>query len=161
MATPSNWTWAGDPADGRAIIVDVDGVIADAMHRQHYLDGARRDWRGFFGACDEDPPIDSLIRFVALLTDDMTVVLLTARPYYVHAKTVDWLERHAVRWDLLVMRGRGHERLSSAGFKKRSVAELVDHGLTIEVALDDDLNNIEMYQSEGIPAVYIHSGYYD
>jgi len=41
------------------------------------------------------------------------------------------------------------------------VKELRERGFEIKVAFEDDLRNIEMFRSEGVPCVYIHSGYYD
>lgn len=159
---PDNWAWSADPVEGgRGVIVDIDGVISDASHRQHYLDGARRDWRGFFGACDLDPPIDSLVRMIDLFDPGISVLLMTARPYYVQDKTLEWLGAHGVRWDLLVMRGRADEGVTSARFKRRAAKELIEVGFEIEVAIDDDIRNIEMFRSLGLPAVYIHSGYYE
>ncbi len=162
MSTPENWIWAdGSVGGGRAVIVDVDGVIADASHRQWYLDGARRDWRGFFEACVDDPPIDAVIRLVALFDPDVVVVLLTARPYYVTDQTETWLRANGVRWDLLVLRARADERTSSVPFKRRIVGELRQAGFDLELAIDDDINNVGMYHEEAVPAVYIHSGYYE
>ena len=61
-----NWRWrdeAGAPA--RAVIFDIDGVLADAAGRQHYLDWG--DWRSFFDACGDDPVIDEIERLLELL----------------------------------------------------------------------------------------------
>ncbi len=38
-------------------VVDIDGVLADATHRQHHLEGRPKDWDAFFAAVGEDPPI--------------------------------------------------------------------------------------------------------
>jgi hypothetical protein len=136
-------------------------VISDATHRQWYLEGARRDWRGFFEACVADPPIPSLVRLVALFDPDVAVVLLTARPHYVSQQTEAWLRANDVRWNLLVTRARADERTSSAPFKRKVVGGLRAEGFDLELALDDDMANIGMYHQEAVPAVYIHSGYYE
>ncbi len=39
-------------------------------------------------------------------------------------------------------------------------ATLVKEGFDIRLALDDDPKNHAMYVSEGVPCIYIHSGYY-
>ena len=39
--------------DSEIVIFDLDGVISDASHRQHFLKGAEKDWDGFFSACTE------------------------------------------------------------------------------------------------------------
>ena len=38
--------------------------------------------------------------------------------------------------------------------------DLVKEGFDIRLALDDDPKNHAMYVSEGVPCIYIHSGYY-
>ena len=38
--------------------------------------------------------------------------------------------------------------------------DLVTKGFDIRLALDDDPKNHAMYVSEGVPCIYIHSGYY-
>jgi hypothetical protein len=41
------------------------------------------------------------------------------------------------------------------------VGELRDYGFDLRLAFEDDRRNVEMFHGEGIPCVYIHSGYYD
>ncbi len=43
----------------------------------------------------------------------------------------------------------------------RVLADLRASGYVPELAVDDDPRNAEMYRSEGVPVVYVHSGYYD
>jgi len=143
------------------VVFDIDGVLSDARHRQHFIErGTRRDWRGFFDACEADPLITESARLVELLDPSIRVVLLTGRPVRVEPQTVAWLERFGLRWDVLIMRDRGD--YSAAGeFKRQVVADLRHHGFDLRLAFEDDPRNHEMFQSEGVPCVYIHSGYYE
>ncbi len=155
---PENWTWRSEPlAGGPAVIFDIDGVLADAQGRQHYLE--RGDWRSFFEACGDDPVIEEIERLLELLDAGLAVVLLTGRPLRVRPHTLGWLGRYGLRWDLLVMRERGDYR-GVDRFKRTSVAELREWGFDQRLALDDDPKNHAMYVSEGVPCLYIHSGYY-
>ena len=140
------------------MLVDIDGVLSDAAHRQGFA--KRRDWRGFFSAAPEDPPIESLITMVRLFAPELAVVLLTARPSWLSDATVTWLGEHDVRWDLLVIREPDDHEPSHV-YKRHEVTRIRDHGFEILVALEDDLVNVRMLQAEGIRSVYIHSGYYD
>ena len=148
------------------LVVDVDGVLSDASGRQHLLAGAERRWEAFFEASVEDPPIPEGIALAGALaagTEDgpsRPTVLLTARPARLADTTVAWLDRHGVPWDLLVMRVDGDHR-SSPDVKRAALADLRATGHVPELALDDDPRNAEMYRSEGVPVVYVHSGYYD
>ena len=45
-------------------------------------------------------------------------------------------------------------------FKRRVVRDLLAYGFDLRLALDDDPKNHVMYVSEGVPCIYIHSGYY-
>jgi phosphoglycolate phosphatase-like HAD superfamily hydrolase len=160
-AVPDNWRWrAGRVTPGAAVVFDMDGVLSDAAGRQHFLEAPRRDWRSFFEACGDDPLVDEVARLLELLDPDLAVVLLTARPIRVQPQTLGWLDRYKLRWDLLIMREFG-DYDSSPEFKLRTVAELRAYGFDLRLAFEDDRRNYDMFHAQGIPCIYIHSGYYD
>ena len=61
MDHPDNWiSNTGRPIGGPTVVLDLDGVISDATHRQHYLAAEAskdKDWTGFFHACVDDSVI--------------------------------------------------------------------------------------------------------
>jgi hypothetical protein len=142
------------------VVFDIDGVLSDAAGRQHYLERGRRDWNAFFDACGDDPLITEVGRLLELLDDDLVVVLLTGRPISVQRITMAWLERYRLRWDLLIMRDYGDYQ-QAMHFKQRSVAELRSHEFDLRLAFEDDRRNVAMFHREGVPCVYIHSGYFE
>ena len=95
-----------------------------------------------------------------LLAPDLSVVLLTARPERVHHLTEAWLHRYQIRWDVLVMRPWGDYDVSR-DFKQSSVWDLRRYGFELALAIEDDRRNVAMFREEGVPCIYIHSGYYD
>ena len=142
------------------MVFDIDGVLSDAASRQHFIERGRRDWRAFFDACGDDPLIEEVARLVELLDPGLRVVLLTGRPQRVQPQTLAWLERYGLRWDLLIMRDVG-DYSAAREFKRDTVAQLRAHGFDLRLAFEDDRRNLEMFRSEGVPSLYIHSGYYD
>ena len=143
------------------MVVDIDGVLSNADTRQHFLDDKRRrNWRAFFDACGEDTLIEEVGRLLQLLDPGLVVVLLTGRPLRVQPLTVEWLERYGVRWDLLIMRTSG-DYSAAREFKRETVRYLKDRGFDLQLALEDDPRNREMFHDEGLPCIYIHSGYYE
>jgi hypothetical protein len=145
------------------VIVDLDGVLADASHRQDVLfsgPGRRKNWKAFFDLAGEDAVIDEVARATELFDSALCVVLLTARPTTIRDVTLQWLEQHGLRWELLVMRPEGDYR-SSPDAKRMAVYELRSAGFDLRLAFDDDRRNVDMFHDEGIPCVYIHSGYYE
>jgi beta-phosphoglucomutase-like phosphatase (HAD superfamily) len=159
-AARRNWWWRDGAAAGPAVVFDLDGVLSDAASRQHFLEGRRRDWDRFFEACGDDPLIEEVARLLHLLDPRLGVVLLTGRPASVQPQTAAWLHRYVLRWDLLVMRDVG-DYAAAREFKRRSVGELRSAGLDLRLSFEDDRRNAEMFRQEGVPCVYIHSGYYD
>jgi phosphoglycolate phosphatase-like HAD superfamily hydrolase len=158
----THWRWRdAEIAGGRAVVFDIDGVLSDASDRQHYLSGpGRRDWKRFFEAAGDDAVIEEVARLTDLIDPTLTLVLLTARPTTIRDLTVTWLERHGLRWDLLVMRPEG-DYMPSPDAKRLAVHELRAAGFELALAFDDDRRNVDMFHSEGVPCIYLHSGYYE
>jgi phosphoglycolate phosphatase-like HAD superfamily hydrolase len=158
---PIHWHWRDGPVEpGPAVVFDMDGVLSDAAGRQHLLERPRRDWDAFFEAVGEDQLIDEVARLLEVLDPSLRIVLLTARPIRVQPQTVAWLGEHDLRWDLLVMRDWG-EYGAAREFKRDAVHDLRAHGFELRLAFEDDRRNVDMFHREGVPCVYIHSGYYD
>ena len=145
---------------GPAVVFDIDGVLSDAAGRQHYLERGRRDWNAFFDACGEDPLITEVGRMLELLDPSLAIVLLTGRPISVQPITFAWLERYQLRWDVLIMRDYGDYQAATQ-FKRRTVHELREHDIDPQLAFEDDRRNVAMFHREGVPCVYIHSGYFE
>jgi hypothetical protein len=158
---PEIWRWRDGPVPpGPAVVFDLDGVLSDAGGRQHLLERPRRDWDAFFEACGDDALIAEVARLLEVLDADLRVVLLTARPIRVQPQTLTWLGVHGLRWDLLVMRDWG-DYGASRDFKRDAVRDLRERGFDLRLAFEDDRRNVDMFHGEGVPCVYIHSGYYD
>ena len=40
-------------------VFDIDGVLADARHREHHVSGRPKDWDAFFAAVGDDPVVEA------------------------------------------------------------------------------------------------------
>lgn len=157
---PVTWKWRTEPVrSGPVVVFDMDGVLTNSAHRQHFIEGPEQDWDAFFAACDGDAEISEIREVLDLIDVRTRVVLLTSRPIAVQAQTLAWLQHTNMRWDLLVMR-ESREEMTSREFKKLEAQRLLDAGFDIRVVFDDDQRNIEAFHELGLRAVYVHSGYY-
>jgi hypothetical protein len=157
----AHWWWREEPcAPSRAVIVDIDGVLADAQGRQHLLRGELHDWNAFFDASGSDPVFQEVHTLLTLLDPSLLVLLVTARPVRVRSVTLEWLGRHELRYDLLAMRPAG-EFAPAADVKRDVLGELREDSFSLELAIEDDPSIKDMYDDEGVPCLYLHSGYYD
>lgn len=162
---PDNWRWRDGAIEqpGRAVVFDIDGVLSDAAGRQHFIEGGggrRKDWDAFFEACGDDPLIEEVGRLLELLDDDLQILLLTGRPIWVQPQTLAWLDHYELRWDVLVMRDYG-DYMAAREFKRWTIADFRRYGFDLRLAFEDDPRNRDMFRDEGVPCVYIHSGYFD
>tara|TARA_B100001079_G_C16190367_1_gene416927 strand:- start:193 stop:669 length:477 start_codon:yes stop_codon:yes gene_type:complete len=156
-----DWTWKSKEATKEEVVIfDLDGVISDATHRQHFLKSEPKDWDGFFGSCPADPPIHAGIKLANLINAEKQIFILTARPISIQRETLDWLEVQNISWDALIMRTKEDPQLSPE-MKRIALNQIREMGHVPILALDDDPRNIEMYKEESIPTIYLYSGYYE
>lgn len=159
------WYWpngerrADPPSAAPTFVVDIDGVLADARHRQHYLNGSWKDWDSFFLAAGDDALLIEQARLLEAIADDHVIALLTARSDWIDGITLRWLHEHEVRWDLLIMRSSGDYRRSPL-MKQHAVEQLRSRNYEPVLAIEDDPRNVTMFESEGIPCIFIPSGYH-
>lgn len=142
------------------ICVDIDGVLADARHRQHYVDGRYRDYDSFFAEAGEDGLLAQQAVMLETFAEDHTLAMVTSRPAWIGGITAAWLEEHEIRWHLLIMRSNFDYRPAPV-VKTEAVAQLRGEGFDPVLAFDDDRRNVAAYAAVGVPCVYIHSGYHD
>lgn len=162
MSSEPDWFWPVEPGptlSGPTLCVDIDGVLADATHRQHLLASRWRDWDAFFEAAGRDGLLAQQAVLLDTIGQDHVIALVTARPAWIATLTQGWLTEHDVRWDVLIMRSNADFRRSSE-MKTAAVWQLRQRGLEPVLALDDDARNVAAYARLGIPCVYIHSGYH-
>jgi acid phosphatase class B len=89
------------------IVVDIDGTIARFGDRLKYLQEEILDWDLFCEHCDEDAPIEDMIRLVEDFYEwGYHIVFCTGRREGVREKTRDWIKNNiAIGWDYdLLMR---------------------------------------------------------
>ena len=61
-----------------AIIVDMDGTIANLKHRLHFLEG-KKDWKSFFQNLVNDTPYDHITGILDRYADTHKIIIVTGR----------------------------------------------------------------------------------
>ncbi|QNE73559.1 hypothetical protein F0344_02065 [Streptomyces finlayi] len=123
--------------DARPLAVfDLDGTLADTAHRQHFLEGARRDWQGFFSAAVHDPPLTEGIRLLVASARECDVVYLTGRPERCRRDTLAWLARHGLPEGRVHMRRNDDRR--PARRTKLEILKRLGRERDVRVLVDDD-----------------------
>ena len=131
-------------------VLDIDGVLADASHRQHFLDGRPKDWDAFFAAVGDDTVIEAGHARLAELATDHRIVLLSGRPERTRAVTQAWLTRHGIAADALVLRPDA-DRRPAAAFKAQAIGG-IGSPAEVRVVVDDDPAVVERLAGGGYAA---------
>ncbi|MEV7405744.1 hypothetical protein AB0N93_35810 [Streptomyces sp. NPDC091267] len=123
--------------DARPLAVfDLDGTLADTAHRQHFLEGPRRDWAGFFAAALDDPPLDEGVRLALSTAAECEVTYLTGRPERCRKDTLAWLARHELPEGCLRMRRNDDRR--PARHTKLEILKRLGREREVRMLVDDD-----------------------
>lgn len=119
------------------VIVDIDGTLAHMNGRSPY------DWDRV-GEDTVDPHVRSVVRHFAERYD---IVLMSGRDGAAYELTLDWLDRHNIHYDMLVMRKTGDMRKDSI-VKRELFHERVEPAYYPALVIDDRQQVVDMWRNE-------------
>ena len=94
-------------------VFDIDGTLADASHRVHYINNKPKNWSAFYEACRGDAVIEPIAKIARLmLANAYPIAYVTGSPEKYRYITMEWLFKHHI-WDVnavLIMRADGDKR---------------------------------------------------
>ncbi len=128
-------------------VVDIDGVLADATHREHFVRQRPKDWDGFFGAVAGDPVLPAGRALLEDLGREHVIVLLSGRPERTRADTRAWLSAHDLVVDRLVLRPDADHR--PASLVKAELIVGIGRPDEVAVVVDDDASVLERLADMG------------
>jgi phosphoglycolate phosphatase-like HAD superfamily hydrolase len=146
----------------KAILVDIDGTLADLAHRLHYIQAEiskDKNWPAFFDACSDDAPIHITIEAVRAMASTFEVVFVTGRPDSHEDHTRAWLDRHVALVGPLYMRKAGDYREDRV-VKRELLALIREHGYEPVIAIDDRRQVVDMWREEGLICLQCAAGEY-
>ena len=117
-------------------VFDIDGVLADASHREHHVSGKPKDWDAFFDAVGDDAVIEAGRTRLRDEAASHEVVLLSGRPERCRAETVAWLARNGMEAGTLLLRPDSDRR--PAPVFKAGLIRSIGGPEEVVVVIDDD-----------------------
>ncbi|WP_445451953.1 phosphatase domain-containing protein [Herbiconiux liangxiaofengii] len=142
-----------------AVIVDVDGTLADVAGIRHYVQpggGHRgRNFTAFHAASSWVDPHRDVVRVVqGLDARGLAIVVLTSRTERWRWSTSSWLAKWEVPVAALGMRADADTRPDHE-VKRDLHARVLDLGYRPVLAIDDNPGVIALWRSLGIPTVRV------
>jgi hypothetical protein len=145
----------------KVILVDVDGTLANSMHREHYLETKPKNWSAYYENALEDPVFEDIIWLVKLLKDcGNTILIVTARSEDRRKITEQWLNEKAGMsgvYDKIYMRDIGDYRDDDV-CKKDMLDMIRKDGYDPYMVLDDRKIVVDMWRNEGLTCLQVRDG---
>lgn len=106
------------------IVCDLDGTLADAMHRVHYVRGeGKKNWKKFF----EEIPNDTVNEWCKAILDNMhhkyNIIYATGRSADCMENTLLWLGKHKLLYDNFEIFSRLHNDYRKDNIVKEIILE--------------------------------------
>ena len=124
------------------IITDLDGTLAHS----HWRKSLQPDWDAYFAASKEDKPNAPMVALINALGQTCRIICITARPEKWRQLTMNWLLKHKIGIDELIMRPADDYRMSP--LLKPALAATLKNTDTI-IVIDDRLDVILAYIAAG------------
>ena len=138
-----------------AVIIDMDGTLADVSSIRHHVRRPARDFDAFHAASVDVPANAEAVRVAhAARNRGIAVLIVTARRARWRHHTAWWLALHGVPSDALIMRGDRDDR-SDVEVKREMLHQIIKKAWTPVLAVDDNPAVVALWEAEGIPTMVI------
>ncbi len=142
----------------KAIIVDLDGTLADVSHRRPFLDETPPDWKSFNESCIVDPVngwCKSLV--LAMYFQRVAVIVTSGRWEEFRDASRTWLDDNGIPFAFLYLRQNGDQR-SDAIVKEEILNKEILPRFDVLFAVDDRKSVVEMWRRNGIVCLQCAEG---
>jgi|SRR5581483_4743625 len=171
------------PVDKQLVLVDMDGTLSDVRARRQFVESrpctacngnggtqdsrcptcrgtgrAKKDWNAFFEHCNEDEPIEAVLKWVKALSEskEYEVVIVSGRPMdKAGFKTTTWLEKYGVKYRHIFMR-KGGDKRDDTVVKQEILNRLPKE--RIAFVIDDRQRVVDMWRANGVKVYQVAEG---
>jgi|JI10StandDraft_1071094.scaffolds.fasta_scaffold460806_2 phosphoglycolate phosphatase-like HAD superfamily hydrolase len=142
----------------KIILCDLDGTLANCQHRIRHIMQQPKDWGAFFAECGDDEPIAHIIELVNAIDRDKYEIWITSgRSDQCKQQTVEWLKKHGVRYDNLIMRKSG-DHTDDGTLKPSWLSDGTIDKSRVAFAIDDRNRVVKSWRDNGVPCLQVAEG---
>lgn len=133
----------------RALIVDLDGTLADIRVRLVHLQGAKKDWDSFHKTIETDEVHEWCREIIKRFADDHKILIVSGRTDHLKEETERWLKQNEVPYHELHMR-KSTDRRPDDIVKLEIYNSYIRDRYQILFVLDDRQKVVDMWRGEGL-----------
>jgi len=145
----------------KAIIVDIDGTIANTSERLKIAeDRVANEKVNFFDAFLDskllhlDTPVPGSKECIRDLAKDATIIYLSGRRVDGTAETEKWLALHGYPKGKVILRRKG---IATKPFKIEAIRSLKSQGYDVVCGIGNKEDDIEAYKEASVPGVLVET----
>jgi len=143
----------------KTVIFDLDGTLALIDKRRDLATkNGKMDWDVFFNPdnIDLDIPNDAVVQVAKLLSTTHSIWILSGRSDVTHQATIDWLNKHDIWFDHLIMRPKNHLYMKDSDLKKMWLDSIGKDN--IDMVFDDRNQVVDMWRQNGLTTFQVAKG---
>ena len=140
-----------------AIIIDLDGTLADISHRRHHVEDGNKNWKAFYNGITRDDINVWCHAIIDRFSDDNEVLLVTGRPEPYRDITRAWLDRYHISYSGLFMRPDKDYRKDFV-IKQEIYDNYIKDSFDILFAIDDRQQVVDMWRRNDITCLQCAEG---
>jgi uncharacterized HAD superfamily protein len=133
----------------KALIIDLDGTLADIRVRLKHLEGKDKDWKSFNKTIETDELHEWCREIIHRFQEDHKIIIVSGRTDDLKKQTLEWLKKYDVPFDYLFMR-------KSKDFRPDNLIKLeifenkIRDKFHIVFVLDDRQKVVDMWRALGM-----------
>lgn len=157
-----------DKDDALTMVVDMDGTIADCMHRVHHVRPVadpvtgikpKKNWMAFKDGIAFDAPIQPVIDLVkAMKAQGWNIVVSSGRGADTMPQTVDWFIKHVGFRPHAIFMRRVRDYRDDGIVKVELLAQMRDWGFDPYLWLDDRQRVVDALRAVGVKVLQCAPG---
>ena len=149
-----------DYRNNNIVIFDLDGTLANIDKRRTLATkNGKMNWNVFFNPdnIDLDTPNQAVINMANILySQDYIIYILSGRSDKTHQATIDWLSKHNVDYDLLIMRPQNQLYKKDSDLKQSWLDTIGKD--RVSMVFDDRQQVVDMWRQNGLPTFQVADG---
>lgn len=140
----------------KVVLCDIDHVISNAFPRDHLI-GGEGGWDFYHAESLSDEPIHDLVALInALHSQGFIVIGITARPEKWRSLTLQWLVKHGVMMEEILMRPDNAFHPAPEIKLKLALDRFADIKNEVALVLDDRDDVIAAFMQLGVSCLRVH-----
>lgn len=134
----------------KAILVDIDGTLADVEHRVHHVQSDTKNWKAFNdGMVHDELNLWCADLIKAMKKEGYKTVFITGRGESYREHTIEWMKKHNIEMDELFMRPAS-DRREDFEVKRELYEERIKSLYKVLFVVEDRASVVKMWREIGL-----------